>query len=71
MALVKTADELRAEMRARAQQTGPPLDDYDPMFFDRMGVRGVSLATVVRGIPPGWSPCECSGGICPDRGVER
>jgi hypothetical protein len=71
MALAKTADELRAEMRARAQRTNPPLDDYDPRYFDRLGVRGGSTATVVRAIPAGWSPCECAGGICPDREVDR
>lgn len=70
MALAKTAEELRAEMRSRARRSGNPLDDYDPLYLDHTGVRGGSAA-VVRGIPAGWSPCECGRDTCPDRDVER
>jgi hypothetical protein len=65
-----------AERRRRgfetSQNTGNPLDDYDPKYLERQGTRGDSGSiAAVRGIPAGWPFCECGNNNCPDREIKR
>jgi hypothetical protein len=64
-----------ASQRRRGQETSldtnNPLNDYDPQYLQNMGNRTGGAAAGMRGIPTGWSPCECGSEMCPDREIER